>query len=153
MRGSKKTSMTLAEMRAARERGESRTDWERVRRAEAAGIEPQPDRDSPDASRLMRKLLRRGRPRLENPRELLTLRLPPDVIARWRATGPGWQTRMAETLESAIKRQHTVRGALATPYEAYQRIDLGPGGYAKGPSRGRKRTVRAAIAQKHGRQS
>ena len=39
-----------------------------------------------------------GRPRSPNPRKLITLRLPPDVIERWRATGPGWQTRMAERL-------------------------------------------------------
>jgi len=47
------------------------------------------------------KLVRRGRPRLKNPKQLLSLRLPPDVIASWRATGPGWQTRMAELLERA----------------------------------------------------
>ncbi len=39
-----------------------------------------------------------GRPRSANPRQLISLRLPPDVIARWKATGPGWQTRMAERL-------------------------------------------------------
>ncbi len=39
-----------------------------------------------------------GRPRAANPRQLITLRLPADVIERWRATGPGWQTRMAERL-------------------------------------------------------
>jgi uncharacterized protein (DUF4415 family) len=39
-----------------------------------------------------------GRPRSANPRQLISLRLPADVIARWRATGPGWQTRMAERL-------------------------------------------------------
>jgi uncharacterized protein (DUF4415 family) len=39
-----------------------------------------------------------GRPRSVNPRQLISLRLPADVIARWRATGPGWQTRMAERL-------------------------------------------------------
>jgi uncharacterized protein (DUF4415 family) len=39
-----------------------------------------------------------GRPRSANPRQLISLRLSPDVIARWRATGPGWQTRMAERL-------------------------------------------------------
>jgi uncharacterized protein (DUF4415 family) len=39
-----------------------------------------------------------GRPKLENPKQLLTLRLPPEVIERWRKTGPGWQTRMAERL-------------------------------------------------------
>ena len=39
-----------------------------------------------------------GRPRSESPRQLISLRLPPEVIERWRATGPGWQTRMAERL-------------------------------------------------------
>ena len=39
-----------------------------------------------------------GRPRSVNPRQLISLRLPPEVIARWKATGPGWQTRMAERL-------------------------------------------------------
>ena len=41
---------------------------------------------------------KRGRPVTSNPRRLLTLRLPADVIERWKATGPGWQTRMAERL-------------------------------------------------------
>jgi len=27
-----------------------------------------------------------------------TLRLPADTLARWKASGPGWQTRMAELL-------------------------------------------------------
>ena len=31
-----------------------------------------------------------GRPKSENPRQLISLRLPPEVVARWRATGPGW---------------------------------------------------------------
>lgn len=39
-----------------------------------------------------------GRPRSPNPRKLITLRLPADVIEKWRATGPGWQTRMADRL-------------------------------------------------------
>lgn len=55
------------------------------------------------------KVLRRGRPRLENPKQLLSLRLPPDVIESWKATGPGWQTRMAEVLQRSIAR--TRRGA------------------------------------------
>lgn len=40
-----------------------------------------------------------GRPRSPNTKQLISLRLPPEVIARWRATGPGWQTRMAKRLE------------------------------------------------------
>ena len=39
-----------------------------------------------------------GRPRSENPKKLISIRLPEDVIQKWRATGPGWQTRMAEML-------------------------------------------------------
>ena len=39
-----------------------------------------------------------GRPRSPNPKRLITLRLTDDVIQRWRATGPGWQTRMAQRL-------------------------------------------------------
>jgi uncharacterized protein (DUF4415 family) len=47
------------------------------------------------------KLIRRGRPKLATPRQLLSLRLPPQVIDRWKASGPGWQTRMAEALEKS----------------------------------------------------
>jgi uncharacterized protein (DUF4415 family) len=39
-----------------------------------------------------------GRPVSANPRKLISLRLPADVIARWKATGAGWQTRMAQRL-------------------------------------------------------
>ena len=42
-----------------------------------------------------------GRPRLDNPKKLISIRLPEDVIQKWRATGPGWQTRMAEKLVRA----------------------------------------------------
>jgi uncharacterized protein (DUF4415 family) len=51
-----------------------------------------------------KKLVRRGRPKLEAPRQLLSLRLPPSVIASWKASGPGWQTRMADALEKAKPR-------------------------------------------------
>jgi uncharacterized protein (DUF4415 family) len=45
-----------------------------------------------------------GRPRSPNPRKLISLRLPVDVIERWKATGPGWQTRMAERLSKVPTR-------------------------------------------------
>jgi uncharacterized protein (DUF4415 family) len=44
------------------------------------------------------KINKGGRPLSSNPRKLLSIRLPADVIDRWKATGPGWQTRMAERL-------------------------------------------------------
>lgn len=42
-----------------------------------------------------------GRPLSTNPRKLISIRLPVDVIERWKATGPGWQTRMAERLSKS----------------------------------------------------
>jgi uncharacterized protein (DUF4415 family) len=42
-----------------------------------------------------------GRPRSANPKKAVTLRLDPDVVAHFRATGPGWQTRINETLRQA----------------------------------------------------
>lgn len=41
---------------------------------------------------------RAGRPVATNPRRQVTIRLPESVLAQWKATGPGWQTRMAELL-------------------------------------------------------
>lgn len=57
-----------------------------------------------------KKLVRRGRPKLEKPRRLLSLRLPPDVIVSWKASGPGWQTRMADVLERATPRARRSAG-------------------------------------------
>ena len=42
---------------------------------------------------------RAGRPVAANPRRQVTIRLPESVLAAWKATGPGWQTRMAELLD------------------------------------------------------
>ena len=44
------------------------------------------------------KVNKGGRPFSKNPRKLISLRLPADVIERWKATGPGWQTRIADRL-------------------------------------------------------
>lgn len=44
------------------------------------------------------KVNRGGRPPSENPKRLISIRLPENVIEKWRASGPGWQTRMAEKL-------------------------------------------------------
>jgi len=44
----------------------------------------------------------RGRPKTGNARVAISLRLPPETLARWKATGPGWQTRMADKLTRAV---------------------------------------------------
>jgi uncharacterized protein (DUF4415 family) len=49
------------------------------------------------------KLIRRGRPPSEHPKEAIKLRIDPDVLAHFRATGPGWQTRMNDALRRAAK--------------------------------------------------
>ena len=59
------------------------------------------ERPELDETMLARAIVRRGgRPVSANPRKLISIRLPVDVIEQWRATGPGWQTRMADRLSS-----------------------------------------------------
>ena len=41
---------------------------------------------------------RRGRPKAAQHKEPVTLRLDPEALARWRASGKGWQTRAAQVL-------------------------------------------------------
>jgi uncharacterized protein (DUF4415 family) len=55
-------------------------------------------------------LVRRGRPPLERPKEAVKLRLSPDVLEHFRASGPGWQTRINETLEKAVAREKKAMG-------------------------------------------
>jgi len=50
------------------------------------------------------KLIRRGRPPLERPKEAVKLRLSPDVLVHFRAGGPGWQTRINAELEKVVAR-------------------------------------------------
>ncbi len=53
-----------------------------------------------------KKLLRRGRPPVgERPKQAVKLRLSSDVLAYFRASGPGWQTRINATLERAVSRE------------------------------------------------
>lgn len=42
-----------------------------------------------------------GRPKAENPKVAVSLRLDQDVVARFKASGPGWQTRMNRALRDA----------------------------------------------------
>jgi len=45
---------------------------------------------------------RMGRPPLDNPKRSITLRLSPEVIDAFRASGRGWQTRINEVLREAV---------------------------------------------------
>jgi uncharacterized protein (DUF4415 family) len=43
-----------------------------------------------------------GRPKSETPKQAISIRLDAEVIARFRATGDGWQSRMNEALRKAV---------------------------------------------------
>lgn len=45
-----------------------------------------------------RLLKPRGRPKSPDAKVSISLRIPPQTLARWKSSGPGWQTRMAEIL-------------------------------------------------------
>jgi uncharacterized protein (DUF4415 family) len=49
------------------------------------------------------KLLRRGRPKSAAPKEAVSLRLDSDVLAHFRADGPGWQSRINAALRKAAR--------------------------------------------------
>ncbi len=49
------------------------------------------------------KVIRRGRPPLPNPKRAVKLRLDADVLAAYRKTGRGWQTRINADLRKARK--------------------------------------------------
>lgn len=64
-------------------------------------IRPREYKDLPELTEqaLSRAIVNKGgRPKSANPRKLISIRLPTDVIERWKATGPGWQTRIAARL-------------------------------------------------------
>lgn len=45
---------------------------------------------------------RRGRPKLEVTKSAIKLRLDPEVIARFKADGPGWQSRINAVLRKSV---------------------------------------------------
>ena len=65
-------------------------DWARARPA----IEVEPE---------LVEWSRRTRGKQKAPvKELVSIRLDPDITAHFRATGPGWQTRLNDTLRKAV---------------------------------------------------
>ncbi|MFM0192389.1 BrnA antitoxin family protein [Paraburkholderia strydomiana] len=66
------------------------------------GIAADPDTyEVPDED--FKKMKRRGRPRLETPKVLLSVRYDADIVETFKATGEGWQTRMNDALRDWLK--------------------------------------------------
>ncbi len=84
-----------------KKRASRRTLKSDLTKVDAHLIRPQEYKELPELpDRMLSRAVvnKGGRPRSPNPRKLISIRLPVDVIERWRATGPGWQSRMAERL-------------------------------------------------------
>ena len=70
-------------------------------------------RADPDAQPLTPRQLKsmipmralRGRPKSENPKQLVSVRYSPEVLAYFRATGEGWQSRMDRVLREYVSRR------------------------------------------------
>lgn len=76
-----------------------------LKRVDAHQIKPSEYEDLPELTDEMieRGVVKRaGRPVATNPRRQVTIRLPESVLATWKASGPGWQTRMAELLSNRV---------------------------------------------------
>ena len=78
-----------------------------------------PDDDAPDLSvspwreRFLAAPLQRGRPKLENPKILVSIRFDPDVLSFFQKDGPGWRTRVNEALRAAMSGHPATKKARA----------------------------------------
>ncbi|SMC96627.1 BrnA antitoxin family protein [Rhizobium sp. RU36D] len=87
-------------------RGYSREDWDEVsdnpELTDEQIAELRPFREVfPDLAAAIEKKLA-GRPKSDNPKRAISIRLDAEVIDRFKATGDGWQSRMNEALRKAV---------------------------------------------------
>jgi uncharacterized protein (DUF4415 family) len=93
-------------------KGKKRASLRRVKsdlkRVDAHVIQPEEYEEITELTDEMfaRAVWKRGGRPIPTPLRDVTLRLPVNLIAKWKATGPGWQTRMAKRL-SRVSRQRT----------------------------------------------
>ncbi len=101
---------------------QSKTDWKRVlahREGDPIPFGPEDGPYDPNDATATRaffaqadlfrhgKVMRRGKrgPQKAPTKKLVSLRLSPDVIDHFKSAGPGWQTRIDETLVKAIRKR------------------------------------------------
>lgn len=85
-------------------RGYSRQDWEDVDSPEATDEHLAQARPFAEAFPELAEGIRRSRgrpPSAEGPRQQTSIRLDPEVIEKFRSTGPGWQGRINDILKAA----------------------------------------------------
>ncbi|MDE0529987.1 MAG: BrnA antitoxin family protein [Albidovulum sp.] len=89
------TRITLKD--AIRRKGEGKTNWERLRRKEAAGIEPEKDPDEGEFDWSQAQVT------MPRPKRPISVRLDADVIEFFKSQGRGYQTRINAVLRSYMK--------------------------------------------------
>ena len=72
----------------------------------AAGIAADPDtmEITAEMAAQMQPLRRPGRPKVEQPKVPVTMRVDADVLEALKASGTGWQTRVNQVLREAVRR-------------------------------------------------
>jgi uncharacterized protein (DUF4415 family) len=55
------------------------------------------------------KLIRRGRPKSDDPKQLITLRLDAAVLRWFQQSGPGYQSRIGAVLKSHVTRKKAMK--------------------------------------------
>lgn len=112
MTGLKTTSMTSTELREASVMGKSKTQKTRAQAATPYVWDGEDEDDRPLTREEMQAGIetyrrQRGRP-TGSDKESTTIRFDRDVLAAFRAGGPGWQTRMNAVLRDWLKTQSPV---------------------------------------------
>jgi uncharacterized protein (DUF4415 family) len=84
-------------------RGYSKEDWEAVDSPELTDEQLAQGRPFSEVFPELAESIRRsrGRPPIAKPLQQISIRLDPDVIAKFKATGKGWQGRINEVLKRA----------------------------------------------------
>ncbi len=113
MTGSKATS-TAPEVRAAGKRGASGTDMKKVRAGTPYVWDGKDEDDRPLTREEMQAGVdayrkRRGRP-AGSDKESTTIRFDRDILAAFRAGGPGWQTRVNQALRDWLETHSPHKG-------------------------------------------
>jgi len=84
-------------------RGYTKEDWDAVDSPEATDEQLAQARPFaevfPDLAESVRRS--RGRPKAEKRLQHVSIRLDPEVVAKFKATGKGWQSRINEVLKAA----------------------------------------------------
>ncbi len=93
---------TVDELKAKRARGESQTDWPRIRAMTEKELEASIEADS-DWVAIPRDWYKSAELTMPKPKKALSLRLDPEIVDWFKMQGPGYQTRINAVLAAFIK--------------------------------------------------